>query len=98
MTRLLNLHQESLYLQGARDMLMALMERGKIDFNILTTKYNVAYGKSKGRHNFYSKQFPEGGSPLGESNKSFQGIIVSARCKGYADGVDGKRQDRLRMV
>lgn len=39
----MNLRQESLYLQGARNMLMRLIERGKIDFGW----YNIDKSKSK---------------------------------------------------
>lgn len=39
----ISLSKESLYLQGARDMLMTLIERGKIDFGW----YNIDKSKSK---------------------------------------------------
>ena len=50
----ISLSKESLYLQGARDMLMALMERGKIDFGW----YNIDKSKpkeEKGSRAIYNK-------------------------------------------
>lgn len=50
----INLQQESLYLQGARDMLMMLLERGKIDFGW----YNIDRSKmkeEKGSRAIYNK-------------------------------------------